>query len=101
MSMWRLCRKALAVFFLCLAPCALCLAQSLATYEGPGREQKLAEAARKEGTLLWYTTTPVEYAKQLAEPFEKRYGIKVEIWRARSELILQRVLTEARSGKPT
>jgi len=69
-----------AAFLLCLAPCAL---------------------GQHESTLTWYTTTPVEYARQLAQPFEKRYGIKVEIWRARSELILQRVLTEARSGKPT
>ncbi len=72
----------------------------LATYEGPDREQKLVSAAKNEGTLLWYTTTPIEYAQQLVAPFEKQYGIKVQMWRARSELILQRVLTEARSGKP-
>src|SRR4051812_5323600 len=96
MSMWR--TRLAAFFFACLAPCAG--AQSLATYEGADREQRLAEAAGKEGTLLWNPTTPAEYARMLAEPFEKRYGIKVEMWRARSELISQRVLTEARSGKP-
>ena len=114
--MWRIRRKArgsrrkgvgfttrlFAIVVLCLGPCALCLAQSLATYEGPDREQKLVEAAKGEGgKILWYTTTPVEFAQQLVEPFEKRYGIKVEIWRARSELISQRVLTEARSGRPS
>jgi iron(III) transport system substrate-binding protein len=58
-----------------------------------------AEAARKEGSISFYTTTPVEYVNRLIDPFEKRYGIKVNVWRARSELILQRVLTEARGGK--
>src|SRR3954464_7391016 len=97
MPTWR--TRLLALCHACLVPCAG--SQSLATYEGPDREQKLVEAAKNEGgRILWYTTTPVEYARLLAEPFEKRYGIQVEIWRARSELISQRVLTEARSGKP-
>ena len=72
----------------------------LAAYEGADRLEKLHQAAKKEGSLLWYTTTPTEYASLLVEPFEKRYGIKVNVWRARSELILQRVLTETRSGRP-
>lgn len=74
--------------------------QNLATYQGEDRQQRLIEGAKKEGSLLFYTTTPVEYATQLIEPFEKKYGIKVNLWRARSELILQRVLNEARGGKP-
>ena len=61
---------------------------------------KLVEAARKEGSLLLYTTTPTEYLKELVEPFEKLYGIKVHVWRARSEVILQRVINEARGNKP-
>lgn len=73
---------------------------AIATYEGEDREQRLVAAAKKEGSLLFYTTTPTEYMKQLIEPFEKRYGIKVEVWRARSEAILQRVVNEARGGKP-
>lgn len=74
--------------------------QNLATYQGEDRQQRLIEGAKKEGSLLFYTTTPLEYATQLIEPFEKKYGIKVNVWRARSELILQRVLNEARGGKP-
>ena len=61
---------------------------------------RLIEAARKEGSLLLYTTTPTEYLKELVEPFERQYGIKVTVWRARSEAILQRVLNEARGNKP-
>jgi len=72
--------------------------RDLAAYEGPDREQRLVEGARKEGSLVFYTTIPTEYAEWLIEPFRSRYGVKVTVWRSRSELVLQRVLTEARAG---
>ena len=97
--------EARAVRFLIATLCALaCLGAAaqpgLATYVGADRQQHLAEAAKKEGSLLFYTTTPTEFAKELVAPFEKQYGIKVNIWRARSEAILTRVIGEARGGKP-
>src|SRR5437879_13367902 len=72
--------------------------QKLATYQGEDRQQRLIEGAKKEGTLLFYATFPVEYADQLIEPFRKKYGIKVNVWRARSEIVLRKVITEARAG---
>jgi ABC-type Fe3+ transport system substrate-binding protein len=72
--------------------------QELATYAGPDREQRLAEGARKEGALVFYTTFPTPYADQLLDPFRARYGIRVEVWRARSEIVLSKVLAEARAG---
>jgi iron(III) transport system substrate-binding protein len=63
------------------------------------RPTRVIEAAKKEGSLMLYTTTPTEYLKELTEPFERRYGIKVNVWRARSEAILQRVISEARANK--
>ena len=72
--------------------------QELALYQGADRQQRLVEGARKEGSLNYYTTSPIEYASRLTEPFAKRYGVKIGIWRARSEIVLQRVLTEARAG---
>lgn len=74
--------------------------QALATSTDEGRQQRLVEGAKKEGSLLFYTTTPTAYVSQLVEPFEKKYGIKVNVWRARSELILQRVMNEERAGTP-
>ena len=74
--------------------------QTLAAYRGEDRQQRLIDGAKKEGSLLFYTATPVEYANQLIAPFEKKYGIKVNLWRARGELILQRVINEAHAGKP-
>lgn len=72
--------------------------QELAVYQGEDRQQRLAEGAKKEGSLLFYATFPLEYANQLIEPFKKKYGIRVDIWRARSEIVLRKVITEARAG---
>jgi len=72
--------------------------QKLAMYQGEDRQQLLMEGARKEGALLFYTTFPTEYAEQLIEPFKNKYGIKVDVWRARSEIVLRKVITEARAG---
>jgi len=72
--------------------------QALAAYRGEDRQQRLMAGAKKEGSLLFYTTFPVEYANQLIEPFRNKYGIKVDVWRARSEIVLQKVIAEARAG---
>src|SRR5207237_641742 len=55
-------------------------------------------AARGQESLLLYTTTPEEYMRRLTSDFEKKHAIKVNIWRARSEAISQRVISEARAG---
>jgi len=75
--------------------------QKLATYQGEDRQQRLIEGAKKEGALLFYTTFPTEYANQLIEPFKNKYGVKVNVWRARSEIVLRKVITEARAGGPS
>ena len=76
-------------------------AEDLSNYTGADREQKIIEAAKKEGTLTLYTPTPAEYMRLLTEPFEKKYGIKVVTWRALSEQVLQRTIQEARANKNT
>src|SRR6266849_4420540 len=73
----------------------------LATYQGEDRQQRLVEGSKKEGSLLFYTTFPTEYATQLIEPFKNKYGVKVEVWRARSEIVLRKVIAEARAGGPS
>ena len=80
---------------------ALAQLAELATYTGADREARLVAGAKKEGALLWYTTFPSEYSNQLAAPFEKRYGIQVTHWRARSEIVLAKALAEGRSGGAT
>lgn len=54
-----------------------------------------------EGSLPFYTTILPEYLKSITDAFEKKYGVKVEIWHARSEAVLQRVMAEAKGGRWT
>lgn len=70
-------------------------AQNLATYEGPDRLERLAAAARKEGALTLYTTIAEKDLPVLVKPFEQKYGVKVNVWRAGTDKVLQRTLAEA------
>jgi iron(III) transport system substrate-binding protein len=72
--------------------------KDITTYQKEDRQQKLVDGAKKEGTLLLYTAMPREYVNQLNEPFEKKYGIKVKVWHAIGENILQRVINEDRAS---
>ena len=57
-------------------------------------------AARKEGSVNWYTTQIVnQFAKPAAERFEQSYGIKVNFTRNDPSAIVLRIMGEAKSGK--
>ncbi len=58
------------------------------------------DAARKEGKVAVYAAVPPQTMKVINEPFEKKYGIRVEYWRASTTGILERALNEWRAGKP-
>jgi len=72
-------------------------ARTLALYQGADRHDKLVEAAKREGELTIYHAYPA--LTSVLEAFSKKYGIKVNPWRAGSEAILQRLTTEARAGR--
>ena len=74
-------------------------ASALAMYQGADREQRMAAGARHEGSLTVYTSLTVEDITELAAAFEKKYGVKVKFWRAGSEKVLQRIVTEGRGGR--
>jgi len=57
------------------------------------------EAAKKEGAVVWYTSTPLRQAQVVAEAFEKQYGFKVEVFRTGGEQVIQRFNTELAAGK--
>src|SRR5262245_4661078 len=63
------------------------------------RLQKLIAGARKEGAVTVYSSAASEDLAALVAAFEKKYGVKVRLWRASSENILQRAVTEARGGR--
>src|SRR5262249_17861953 len=68
-------------------------------YKGADRAERLAAKARAEGTLTLYTSLATTESGPLAQAFEKKYGVKVQLWRALSENVLQRALTETRGGR--
>jgi len=48
--------------------------------------------------VLYTSLAPTE-SKPLAEAFEKKFGVKVELWRALSDKVVQRVVTEAQGRR--
>lgn len=76
-------------------------AADVAAYTGPDRTQKLIEGARKEGALSIYTSAQSDDMGPLVAAFEKKYGVEVSVWRAGSEKVLQRAVTEAQANRFT
>jgi iron(III) transport system substrate-binding protein len=72
---------------------------TLSQLQGPQREQRLLEGARREGEVSVYTSLVSEDMAAVATAFEKKYAVKAKYWRAGSEKLLQRALTEARSSR--
>ncbi len=61
---------------------------------------KLIEGAKKEASLIWYTSTSIEDIKKLFDAFTKKYPfIKTEFFNAGSARVFNRILNEARAGK--
>jgi iron(III) transport system substrate-binding protein len=71
----------------------------IADYQGPDRAQRLLEGAKREGTLTFYSNMPTDDNTALVGAFERKYGIKINLFRASSEDIRQRVLNEARARR--
>jgi iron(III) transport system substrate-binding protein len=68
------------------------LAQSTAPYEVT---PALIEAAKKEGTVTFYTATDVAVAERVGKAFEEKYpGVKVKVERSGSERVFQRISQE-------
>jgi iron(III) transport system substrate-binding protein len=65
----------------------------------PDRLQKLASGAKKEGALTLYTSIPERDMAVLVADFDRRYGVKVNVWRASSVKVLQRAAAEARANR--
>jgi iron(III) transport system substrate-binding protein len=68
-------------------------------YQGADRTQRLLEGAKKEGILNLYTSMAEKDDRRLVEAFEKKYGIKIKVWRSGKNIVLQRVITEAHAGR--
>src|SRR5215813_1368962 len=71
----------------------------LASYTGADRTERLIAGAKKEGVVTVYSSVTVDDQKALVTAFERKYGVKLQFWRASSESILQRAMVEYRGGR--
>lgn len=63
-------------------------------------EQSLIDAAKKEGSLVWYTTYIVnDFVVPLTRAFEEKYGIRVEYTRSNGSDITLRINNEGAAGR--
>ena len=72
---------------------------AIAQYEGPDAMARLIAGAKREGELMVYTSATQEDITAINLAFEKKYGVKVKVWRAGADKILQRVVTEAQGAR--
>jgi iron(III) transport system substrate-binding protein len=74
-------------------------AAAIATYEGADRMERLIAGAKKEGVLSLYTSIAAPDVSLMTAEFEKKYGVKVDVWRAANDKVLQRVMAEQAAGR--
>jgi iron(III) transport system substrate-binding protein len=74
-------------------------APAIYTDKGPDREQRLIAAAKKEGSVTFYTSMQTPESAPIAKAFEAKYGVKVQLWRATSDQVIQRIVSEARANR--
>jgi iron(III) transport system substrate-binding protein len=86
--------KTLAVLVLMLGTAA-----SVARAQNDAADQGLAERARQEGSVALYSISPTPVVQAIADRFTKKYGIKVDIFRAGGAQIEQKLYLEMRSGR--
>ncbi|HEY6721017.1 MAG TPA: extracellular solute-binding protein [Burkholderiales bacterium] len=96
-------RRSAAVLAACVLLGALlagaAAAQTLFDDGGPDRMARIVAAAKKERALTIYTTFAPRDQPALIGPFEAEYGIKVNVWRAGTDKVLQRTLAETSARK--
>jgi iron(III) transport system substrate-binding protein len=63
------------------------------------QDANVVERAKAEGSVNVFTSMQIADSRPVAEAFEKKYGIKVTLWRASGEKVAQRVITESRGGR--
>ena len=66
---------------------------------GLAADQALIDAAKKEGSVTWYTSAIIDqFVRPAADAFEKKYGIKVNYVRASPPEQVLRVVNEGKAG---
>jgi len=94
-----LCRDASRSFALVALGVALIFSVGAAAAQPPSKTLELVEAARKEGKVVFYTSTDIQVAEGFAKAFEAKYpGIRAQIERTGAERVFQRIVQEYASN---
>ena len=76
------------------------LLAGLGIQSGFAADPALIAAAKKEGTVTWYTTLIInQLGRPLVAAFQKKYGIKVDIIRLNTSDMILRVANEHKAGR--
>src|SRR4029434_6843114 len=71
----------------------------LVAYTGPDRGKIILEGAKAEGKVVWYTSLSGNY-REIVDAFKKKYPeIQIEVYRAGSSDVAERLLSEAQAGR--
>ncbi len=65
----------------------------------PTAPRSCSRAPRRKARSTIYTSATVDDMTALTTAFQKKYGVKTQVWRASSENIIQRAATEARGNR--
>lgn len=103
MSSWpSRCLIALMIGAACFSLAVPVRAQSAADivrYSRLDRTQRLVAGAKKEGLVTIYSSAVIADTNAIIQAFEKKYGVRVRLWRGSSDDILRRAVTEARGER--
>ena len=88
--------KIVGVFIWCVAATGC----SFGTPSVFAADQKIIDAAKKEGELAWWSTIAQDQSQKLVDEFMKRYPfIKASYWRSGSMGLHNKIMLEARAGQ--
>ncbi len=79
--------------------CAVTLSSTAAGAQAFTPDPVDEAAAKREGAVTWYTSTPVRAAQYIATEFERQTGIKVELLRTGGGEVIRRFQQEAAAGR--
>lgn len=74
--------------------------QQYEALKGQERRDRLVQDAKAEGELTLYTSMTADVADAVTKAFTEQTGVKVSLYRAASETVLQRLLQEASANHP-
>src|SRR5258708_38491577 len=72
--------------------------RALYMHQGSDRDALLASEGRKQGRGMIYTSLNLKDSVPLADAFEKKTGVKAQLWPPSSQNVLQKGISGGRAG---